>query len=137
VLEPRRHRHRMTSDKSLTTVYLGSAGRCILIMFNIHRSLWLVSMHGELKWLSGGTSRQAGLLSRATGSNSCRKNIRLSKLSPDRTLYRKAGYSFFLSTWRSLENREKIVFIVSFLIREHLKSKERVKLNKRLLMTLP
>jgi hypothetical protein len=41
--------------------------------------------------LSGGTLRQAGLLSRATASNSCRKNIRLSKLPPDSTLYRKVA----------------------------------------------
>ncbi len=35
--------------------------------------------------MSGGTLRQAGLPARA----SCRKNIGLSKLSPDSTLYRK------------------------------------------------
>ncbi len=65
--------------------------RCILITSDIHRPLWLVSVHEELKWLSGGTLRQAGLLSRATASNSCRKNIRLSKLPPDSTLYRKVA----------------------------------------------
>jgi hypothetical protein len=76
-------------------------GRYILIMCDIHRPLWLVSVHGELKWLSGGTLLQAGLLSRATASNSCRKNIGLSKLSPDSTLHRKVAkrrgiLSFFL-----------------------------------------
>ncbi len=34
-----------------------------------------------------GTLRQAGLLSRAIASDSCRENIGLSKLSPDSTLY--------------------------------------------------
>jgi len=34
--------------------------------------------------------RQAGLLFRATASNSCRKNIGLTKPSPDSTLYRNA-----------------------------------------------
>ncbi len=37
-------------------------------------------------------------ISRATASNSCRKNIGLSKLSPHSTLYRKAGYSFFFTS---------------------------------------
>ncbi len=41
--------------------------------------------------MSGGTLRQAGRLSRATASNNCRKNIGLSKLSSDRTLYRKVA----------------------------------------------
>jgi hypothetical protein len=39
--------------------------------------IWSVSVYGELKWLSRGTLHQAGLLSRATASNSCRKNIGL------------------------------------------------------------
>jgi hypothetical protein len=82
-------RHRMTLDKSLTAVCLGSAGRCILITCDIHRALWLVSVYGDLTWLSGGTLRQASLLFRATDRDSCRKNIELSKLSPDSTLYRK------------------------------------------------
>jgi hypothetical protein len=64
-------RHRMTLEKALTAVYLGSPGWCILITWDIHRPFWLVSMFGELKWWSGGTLRQAGLLSRATASNSC------------------------------------------------------------------
>jgi hypothetical protein len=85
-------RHRMTLDKSLTTVCLGSPGRCILITCDIHRPLWLVCGQsvcmGELKRLSRRTLRQACLLSRATASNSCRENIRLSKLSPDSILYR-------------------------------------------------
>ncbi len=41
--------------------------------------------------MSGGTLRQAGLLSRATASNSCRKNIGLTTLSPDSALYRKVA----------------------------------------------
>ncbi len=41
--------------------------------------------------MSGGTLRQAGLLCRAIASNSYRKNIGLSKLSPDSTLYRKVA----------------------------------------------
>jgi hypothetical protein len=76
-------RHRMTLDKSLTAVCLGPPGRCILITCGIYRPLWLVSVYGELKWLSGGTLRQAGLLPRATANNNYRKNIGLSKLSPD------------------------------------------------------
>jgi hypothetical protein len=35
--------------------------------------------------------QQAGLLSRATASNNCRKNIGLSKLSPDSNLYLKVA----------------------------------------------
>jgi hypothetical protein len=35
--------------------------------------------------------RQAGLLSRATTTNSCRKTIELSKLPPDSTLHRKVA----------------------------------------------
>jgi hypothetical protein len=89
--------HRMTLDNSLTTVCLGSPGRYILITCDIHRSLWLASVYGELKWLSGGTLSHGGLLSRATASNNCKKNIGVSKQSPDSTLYRKTGYSFFLS----------------------------------------
>jgi hypothetical protein len=38
--------------------------------------------------LSGETLRQADLLSRATVISSCRKNIRLTKQSPNSTLYR-------------------------------------------------
>ncbi len=64
------HRHRMTLDKSLTPVCLRSPGR---------------------------TLRQAGLLFRVTASNSCSKNIGLSKLFLDSTVYRKSGYSFFFS----------------------------------------
>jgi hypothetical protein len=40
---------------------------------------------------SGRTLRQVGLLSRATTSNSCRKNIGLSKLSTDSILYLKVA----------------------------------------------
>jgi hypothetical protein len=53
-------RHRMTLDKTLTAVCLGSPGRCILITCDIYRRLWLVSVYGEFKWSSGGTLRQAG-----------------------------------------------------------------------------
>ncbi len=92
-------RHRMTLDKSVTAVCLGLPGRCILITCDIHRT------YGELKRLSGGTLRQVGRLSRATARNSCRKNIALSKQSPESTLYRKAGYSFlFLSTFFNHSN---------------------------------
>jgi hypothetical protein len=90
-------RHRIIFNKSLTAVCLGSSGQCILVTCDIHRPLWLVSAYGELKWLSGGTLRQGDLLSRATASIGCRKNIGLSKLCPDSTLYRKAVYFFFLS----------------------------------------
>jgi hypothetical protein len=38
-----------------------------------------------------GALRQTSLRSRATARNSCRKNIRLSKLSPDSTLYCKVA----------------------------------------------
>ncbi len=76
-------RHRMNLSKSVTTVCLGSPGRCILITCDIHWPLWLVSVYGELNWLSGGTLRQAGLLPRATANNNYRKNIGLSKLPPD------------------------------------------------------
>ncbi len=92
-------RHGMIWYKSLRAVCLGSPRRCILITCDIHRPLSLVSMYGELKWLSGGTLFQACLLSRATASNSCRKNIGFSKLSPNSTLYRKAGYSCFLELY--------------------------------------
>jgi hypothetical protein len=46
-------------------------------------TLWLVGVYRELKWLSGGTLRQAGLVSRAAASNSCRKDIGLLKVSRD------------------------------------------------------
>jgi hypothetical protein len=57
-------------------------------------------MYGELQRLSEGTLYQAGLLSRATASNSCRKNIGLTKLPPNSTLYcevasRRGILSFF------------------------------------------
>jgi hypothetical protein len=82
-------RHRMTLEKSLTAVCLKLPGRCILITCDVHRSL---CVYGEL---SGGTVCQAGLLSKATASNSCQNNIGLSKLPPDSTLYHNDGYSFF------------------------------------------
>jgi hypothetical protein len=41
--------------------------------------MWLVSMYGELKWLSERTLSQAGLLSRAAASNSYRKKYRASR----------------------------------------------------------
>jgi hypothetical protein len=69
-------RYRMTLDNSGMTVCLGSPN--------------------DAHWLSGGTLRQVILLSRATASNSCRKNIGLLTLSPDSNQYRKARYSFFL-----------------------------------------
>ncbi len=87
------NRHRMNLEKSLTAVCLESPGRCILSTCDIHRPLWLVSVYGELKWLSRGNLCQADILSGATASNSCRKNIGLSKLSVDSTLYQKAGFS--------------------------------------------
>jgi hypothetical protein len=81
----------MTLDKSLTAVCLRSSGRYILITCDIHRPLWLFSAYGELKWLSRETLCQAGLLSRATARNSCRKNIGLTKLSPQSTLHHKVA----------------------------------------------
>ncbi len=66
-----------------------------LITCDIHRPLWLVRVYGKLMSSSEGTLRQGGLLSKATAINSCQKNLRLSKLSPDSTWYRKAEYSFF------------------------------------------
>jgi hypothetical protein len=72
-------------------------------------SMWLVSVYGELKWLSEGTLRQAGLLSRATASKSCRENIGLSKLSSNSTLYLKVaerrGYSSSSSIVKSMTAR--------------------------------
>jgi hypothetical protein len=56
-------------DQSLTAVCLGSSVECILITCDIHRAFWLVSVYGELKWLSGGTLRQADLLSTPTTSH--------------------------------------------------------------------
>ncbi len=96
-------RHGMTLEKSLTAVCLGSPGRCILITCNIRWPLRLVSVYEDPKWLSGGTLFQVCLLSRATTSNSCRKNIGLSKLFPASTLYRKVAekrgiLSFFSPT---------------------------------------
>jgi hypothetical protein len=96
-------RHRMAWEKSLTGVGLGLPGRCILITWDIQRLLLLVIVCRELKGLSGGTLRQAGLLSRTIANNSCRKNIGLSKLSPDSTLYRKVGYLFSLFFFFSYE----------------------------------
>jgi hypothetical protein len=69
-------RHRMTFDKSLMTVCLGSP-------------------------------RETLCQPRAPASNSCRKNIGLSKLSPDSILYRKVGYSFFLSRKQYESVRQK------------------------------
>jgi hypothetical protein len=82
-------RRRMTLDKSLTAVCLGSPKRCILITCDIHPTLWLVCVYGKLKWLSRGTLRWKGVLSRATANNSCRKNLRLSKLAPNSSPYLK------------------------------------------------
>jgi hypothetical protein len=82
-------RHGTNLDKLLTAVCLDSYGRSILTTCGIQQPLWLVSVYGELKALNGETLRQAGVPSRATARSSCRKNIGLSKLSPDSTLYRK------------------------------------------------
>ncbi len=62
---------------------------------------WLVSVYGEFKWLTRNTLHRADLLYKATASNSCRKNIGLSKLPPDSTVYCKVAdrwdiLSFFL-----------------------------------------
>jgi hypothetical protein len=46
--------------------------------------------------LSGGTLRQAGLLSGAAATNSCRKIFGLMKMSPDSTLYR------MVAEWRGI-----------------------------------
>ncbi len=82
-------RQRMTLNKSLTAVCLESPGRCKLIMCDIHRPLWLVSVYVEIRSLSGGTLRQVGFLSRAAARNTFRKTIGLWKLSPDRVLHYK------------------------------------------------
>ncbi len=55
----------------------------ILIMCDIHRRLRVISMYGKFMWLSWRTLDQAGLLSSTTASNTCTKNIGLSKLSPE------------------------------------------------------
>jgi hypothetical protein len=73
-------RHRMTLDKPLTVVHLGLPGR------------YIHSVYEELNRLRGETLWEGSVLSRATASNSSRKNIGLSKLSPDSILYRNAGY---------------------------------------------
>jgi hypothetical protein len=82
-------RHEMTLNNSLTAVCLGSSGRCVLIMCDVYWPLWVVSAYEKL---SRGALCQGGLLSRAIVRNSCRKNIGLSKLSPDSTLYHKGGF---------------------------------------------
>jgi hypothetical protein len=56
-------------------------------------------VYKELKRLSGGTLRQAGLLSRTTASTSCRKSIGLSKVSPDSTLYLKVAEKINVRMW--------------------------------------
>jgi hypothetical protein len=82
---------RQQTDKSLAAVCLGSPGRCIMVMCDIHQLLWLVGVYAELKWLSGRTPRRVDLLSRATAINNFRKDIGLSKLSLDSTLYHKVA----------------------------------------------
>ena len=54
-------------------------------------SMWLVMVYGELEQLSERTLSQAGLLSRATASNSYREDIGLMKLLSGSTLYRKVA----------------------------------------------
>jgi hypothetical protein len=95
VFEPRSHQ----TQNGLGQVANGCLSRIIRKMHTDYvwhtpafvASMWWVSVYGELKWLSGGTLCQADLLSGATASNSFRKNIGLSKLSPDSTLYRKVA----------------------------------------------
>ncbi len=62
-------------------------------------SMWSVSVYWKLKELSGGTLRQAGLLSRATAGNSCRKKYLAFKTvfgqHPIPQGSRETGYSFF------------------------------------------
>ena len=53
--------------------------------------MWLVMVYRELEQLSERTLSQAGLLSRATASNSCREDIGLMKLLSGSTLYRKVA----------------------------------------------
>jgi hypothetical protein len=58
--------HRMILDSSLTTVCLGLPGRCILITYDIHQLLWLISMFGELKWLISKPSLDSSLHRKVT-----------------------------------------------------------------------
>ncbi len=87
-------RYRMTLDKSLMTVCFGSLRQCILITCDIHPPVLVASQYGwgaQVIEKRNSALRQAGLLFRVTASNSCRKTIGLSKLSLDRTLYRKVA----------------------------------------------
>jgi hypothetical protein len=96
VLEPRRHQT-WNDLGQVTSSCLSLITRTMHTDYVWHTPTLVASQFGwELKWLSGGTLRQAGFLSRATASNSCRKNMGLSKLSLDSILCRKVGYSFFL-----------------------------------------
>jgi len=85
-------RHRMTLDKSLDFCSLGSPRS--LDMSRTSR-FWSRSRRDRDHF---------GLLSRATASNSRRKNIELSKISPDSNLYSKVAewrdIIFFLSYFR-------------------------------------
>jgi hypothetical protein len=95
VFESRRHQ---TSNDlgQVTNVCLSRITRTMHTDYVWHTPTLVVSQCvRELKWSSLWTLRQAGLLSRVTASNSCKKNIGLSKLSPDSTLYRKAEYAFY------------------------------------------
>jgi len=72
-------------------------------------SMCWVGVDRELKWLSDGTLDQAGLLPRATASNSCRKHIGLLKLSLDSSLYLKIAergvfFFFFFTILHKIEN---------------------------------
>jgi hypothetical protein len=72
-------------------------------------------VYRELKRLSGGTLRQVGLLTRATASNSCRKNIERSKVSLASKRYRKVAerqdiLSFFLSLSYFMSKTGQVIY---------------------------
>jgi hypothetical protein len=77
-------------------------------------SMSLVNVCGELKWLSGGTQYQADLLPRATAKNSCRKNIGLSKLFADSTLYCKLAERFGILSYIGYSNKALSIMYLLF-----------------------
>ena len=110
-------RHRMTLNKSVTTVCLGSLGQCILVTCDIHQSLWLVSVYGKLKRFSGRLLYQADHLSRVTTSNSCREKIsgfrNYLQTAPYTARYSKGGvfFFFFLVITKQCSRKKDIHYI--------------------------
>jgi hypothetical protein len=89
VFESRRHQI-CSVDKSLTAVCLGSITRTMHMDYVWHTPTLVISQCVR-GWLNERTLCQVGLFSRATASNNCRKDIGLSKLSVDSTLYCKVA----------------------------------------------